>query len=112
MTKENIAAYGKKICKIGGYLLLALVPVFSYLLFELVTGNLETIPWYMAALNIGWIYVLYLIVLGISGTSRIAVPLVSILLLIASLAEAFVVAFRERPVMFWDVLALPTCILR
>ena len=82
--KENIAAYGKKICKIGGYLLLALVPVFSYLLFELVTGNLETIPWYMAALNIGWIYVLYLIVLGISGTSRIAVPLVSILLLIAS----------------------------
>ena len=108
MTKENIAAYGKKICKIGGYLLLALVPVFSYLLFELVTGNLETIPWYMAALNIGWIYVLYLIVLGISGTSRIAVPLVSILLLIASLAEAFVVAFRERPVMFWDVLALPT----
>ena len=85
-----------------------LAPVFSYLLFEWVTGNLGTVPWYMAALNIGWNYVLYLVVLGISGSSRIAVPVISISLLIASLAEAFVVAFRERPVMFWDVLALPT----
>ena len=108
MTREKVKEYGKKYGRIGGYGCLMLAPVFSYLLFEWVTGNLGTVPWYMAALNIGWNYVLYLVVLGISGSSRIAVPVISISLLIASLAEAFVVAFRERPVMFWDVLALPT----
>ena len=108
MTREKAKEYGKKYGRIGGYGCLMLAPVFSYLLFEWVTGNLGTVPWYMAALNIGWNYVLYLVVLGISGSSRIAVPVISISLLIASLAEAFVVAFRERPVMFWDVLALPT----
>ena len=110
MTREKVREYGKKYGRIGGYGCLMLAPVFSYLLFEWVTGNLGTVPWYMAALNIGWNYVLYLVVLGISGSSRIAVPVISISLLIASLAEAFVDAALdwERPVMFWDVLALPT----
>ena len=100
MTREKVKEYGKKYGRIGGYGCLMLAPVFSYLLFEWVTGNLGTVPWYMAALNIGWNYVLYLVALGVSGSSRIAVPVISISLLIASLAEAFGVAFRERPVMF------------
>lgn len=84
------------------------VPCISYFLFEYVTGNLATIPSYMAALNIGWIYVLYLLVFAASGRTRIAIPVVSILLFILSLAEAFVVSFRSRPIMFWDILAFGT----
>lgn len=87
---------------------LMLVPCASYVLFELVTGNLATVPSYMAALNIAWIYALYLTAFALSGRSRVAVPLVSVALYLISLAEAFVVAFRGRPIMFWDVFALRT----
>ena len=62
----------------------------------------------MAALNICWAYVLYLVLTGITGTTRISVPVVSIALLILSFAETFVVDFRDRPIMIWDVLAVRT----
>ena len=91
-----------------GYLCLFLVPCLSYYLFEYVTGNLENISIFMAALNICWAYVLYLVLTGITGTTRISVPVVSIALLILSFAETFVVDFRDRPIMIWDVLAVRT----
>ena len=108
MDRELIWKRGKIAARWTGTVCLMLVPCASYVLFELVTGNLATVPSYMAALNIGWIYALYLAVFAISGRSRFAVPLVSTALYLISLAEAFVVAFRGRPIMFWDVFALRT----
>ena len=108
MTKENILPLARKAAHILFTVFLMTVPCISYFLFEYVTGNLATIPSYMAALNIGWIYVLYLLVFAASGRTRIAIPVVSILLFILSLAEAFVVSFRSRPIMFWDILAFGT----
>lgn len=108
MTKENILPLARKAARILFTIFLMTVPCISYFLFEYVTGNLATIPSYMAALNIGWIYILYLLVFAASGRTRIAIPAVSILLFILSLAEAFVVSFRSRPIMFWDILAFGT----
>ena len=108
MTKEKIIPLARKTVHILFTLFLLTVPCISYFLFEYVTGNLATIPSYMAALNIGWIYTLYLLVFAATGRTRIAVPAVSILLFILSLAEAFVVSFRSRPIMFWDILAFGT----
>lgn len=98
----------KYIIKGTGYLCLFLVPCLSYYLFEYVTGNLENIPVFMAVLNICWAYVLYLAFTGITGTTRISVPIVSVALLLISFAETFVVDFRDRPIMIWDVLAVRT----
>lgn len=98
----------KYIMKGTGYLCLFLVPCLSYYLFEYVTGNLENIPVFMAVLNICWAYVLYLAFTGITGTTRISVPIVSVALLLISFAETFVVDFRDRPIMIWDVLAVRT----
>lgn len=108
MTKENRNQYLKIIWNIIGTVCLLLVPCVSYILFEYVTGNLATVSVSMAALNIAWIYVLYLIVFALSGTSRVAVPVVSAALFVLSVAEAFVVVFRDRPIMLWDVLAFKT----
>lgn len=108
VTKETRNKYLKIIWEIFGTVCLLLVPCVSYVLFEYVTGNLATVPAGMAALNIAWIYVLYLAVFAVSGTSRVAVLSVSAALLALSLAEAFVVAFRDRPILLWDVLALRT----
>ena len=108
MDREQIWKRGKTAARWIGTACLLLVPCASYVLFELVTGNLAAVPSYMAALNIGWIYVLYLAAFAVCGRTRIAVPLVSVSLYLISLAEAFVVAFRGRPIMFWDVFALRT----
>lgn len=89
-------------------IILLLIPCMSYVLLEYVTGNLASVSLYYAALNIGWIYVLYLVVFALSGSTRIAIPTVSIFLYIISAAECLVVGFRDRPIMFWDVLAFGT----
>lgn len=85
-----------------------LMPVISYVLFEYVTGNLSSIRWEMAVLNILWIAVFYLVVFAVVGNSRAAVPIVSVLLWGISAAEVFVVSFRGTPIMIWDVMAFGT----
>jgi len=108
VTEENKIKIIKYIWYIVGTVSLLMVPVVSYFMFEYVTGNLDTVPYYMAALNIGWIYVLYLALFAVTGRTRIAVPAASCALYIISLAETFVVAFRGRPIMLWDVMAFRT----
>lgn len=92
----------------GGVLGLIMSPVFSYLLFEYVTGNLLKIPVSQAVMNVGWMFLLYLAVFSLSGSSRVSIPVSSFIFYFISLAEAFVVSFRDRPIMLWDVLAVKT----
>lgn len=94
--------------KAAGFLLLFLMPVASYLVFETITGNLQFIWAERAVLNILWIGVFYLIAFAVSGTSRIAVPVISLLLFVLAVAEALVVEFRGTPIMVWDLLAFRT----
>ena len=108
MTKENKIKIIKNIWYIAGTVCLLMAPAASYFMFEYVTGNLATVPSYMAALNIGWNYVLYLALFAVTGRTRIAVPAASCALYVISLAETFVVAFRGRPIMLWDVMAFRT----
>ena len=108
MTKENKIKIIKYIWYIVGTVSLLMAPVVSYFMFEYVTGNLDTVPYYMAVPNIGWIYVLYLALFAVTGRTRIAVPAASCVLYVISLAETFVVAFRSRPIMLWDVMAFRT----
>ena len=108
MTNENKIKIIKYIWYIVGTVSLLMAPVVSYFMFEYVTGNLDTVPYYMAVLNIGWIYVLYLALFAVTGRTRIAVPAASCVLYVISLAETFVVAFRSRPIMLWDVMAFRT----
>ncbi|MFR3752171.1 MAG: hypothetical protein ACLTW9_07125 [Enterocloster sp.] len=51
---------------------------------------------------------LYLALFAVTGRTRIAVPAASCILYVISLAETFVVAFRGRPIMLWDVMAFRT----
>ncbi len=110
MIKERLRNW----CKTAGIFtntaIMLLIPCTSYILFEYVTGNLHAIPLFMAVLNIGWIYLLYLAVFAVSGSTRIGIPLTAVFLYIVSVAEFLVAGFRGRPIMIWDVLALGTAI--
>ena len=94
--------------KAAGFLLLFLMPVFSFIAFETITGNLQWIGEERMLWNILWIAVFYMIAFAVSGTSRIAVPLISLLFFVLAAAEAMVEVFRGTPMMVWDLLAVET----
>ena len=64
----------------GAIALFLLSPVFSYVMFEFVTGNFVMVLPKNAVLNIVWMFALYLLVFGISGSTRISGPVSSVLL--------------------------------
>lgn len=107
MKKEQFISWCRRTGIFAAGILL-LISCVSYILFEYVTGNLSAIVLSKAILNVGWIYVLYLICFSVSGSTRISIPIVSISLYLMSVAETLVVGFRGRPIMFWDVLAFRT----
>lgn len=107
-TNTRTNSYVRRIGRGTGILCLLLVPAVSFVLFEYVTGNLHSISRNLSRLNIGWFYAYYILLFGLTGSSRLMLPLASVSLYIISLAETFVVSFRDRPIMIWDVLAVRT----
>lgn len=105
-TSEHRIIYALR--SLVGLIGFMLMPAVSFYFFETVTGNISYIEHYQAFLNICLNFCIYLLILGISGTTRIAVPFSSALLFALSLAEAFVVDFRSRPIMPWDITSLGT----
>ncbi len=108
MIRERLLKW----CKNAGIFIttaiMLLIPCASYILFEYVTGNLSAISPAMAVLNIGWIYLLYLTVFAVSGSTGVGISLTAVFLYFVSAAEYLVTSFRGRPIMIWDVLALRT----
>ncbi len=100
------------ICHMGWSLLGAVgffaMPAVSFVLFETVTGNLEHILPLMCRLNVLWYYVVYLVIFGILGTSRLTVPVASGFFYALSLAEVFVMEYRGSPILPADLLAAKT----
>ncbi|MBQ2105724.1 MAG: LTA synthase family protein, partial [Lachnospiraceae bacterium] len=87
---------------------LILSPFISYVLFEYVTGNLQSIPLNMALLNVYWIALFYLIIFAVTGSSRLTIGIAGGIVYFISLAETFVVSFRGRTIMLSEVLAIKT----
>lgn len=105
---ENLKwKHGKTAAGVIGMLL---APFLSYIMFEYVTENLTYIPTKMALLNICLIYFVYLAVFAVSGSSRITVPVSSGIFFVISVAEAFVLSFRGRPILVSELMALETAI--
>jgi len=108
--KQQLIKCSKKAGVILITLILLLIPIFSYILFEYVTGNIGSISIYWSVFNIILIYLLYLVAFAITGSTRLAIPSISIFLFALSAAEYMVVMFRDRPIMFWDILAFQTAV--
>ena len=87
-----------------------LMPLLVFVAAESVTGNLLHITPLCIALNVAVYYLLYFGVFVIFRTTRVGWAILSVLLYVLAAAEYFVISFRERPVMIWDVLALRTAL--
>lgn len=85
-------------------------PAVSYVIFEGITGSLTAIHGKYLIINLVFYYTLYLLAAGITNSTRIAYPLLNTVLTILALAEYFVLQFRGRPIMVWDVMAFKTAL--
>lgn len=88
--------------------LLILTPALVFVIGEMITGNLFSITPLSMALNLAVYELLFLGALIFFRGNRISWPVLTTALTILAAAEYFVIGFRERPIMIWDVLALRT----
>lgn len=90
--------------KIIDNILILLVPIFSYIMFESNTGSLGTInEIHLITINILCYYTIYLLVFIILNNTKFTVIFVSTVLFILSLVEFYVSTFRGRPLMLGDL---------
>lgn len=84
-----------------------LMPAMVFVAAETVMGNLGSIDPLCIVLNLAVYYMLYLGVYTIFRTTK-GWAVLNVLLYVLALVEYFVISFRERPAMIWDVLAIRT----
>lgn len=106
--RKKVWKYVKILAKGTKIFLHMFMPVLSFLLFEWVTGNLFHLSRPFLVLGILWTAVFYLAAFGIFGNTRFSLPLVSLFFYSLSVAETFVMEFRQNPIMLWDIFSLPT----
>ena len=85
-----------------------LVPFFMLLVSEGATGNLFRLSATGVVLGTAVYYILYLGVFFFAGTTKASWLLLNLAVYGLAAGEYFVISFRERPAMIWDVLALRT----
>ena len=85
-----------------------LVPFLMLLVSEGVTGNLLRLFAPGVVLGTAVYYILYLGVFFFAGTTKVSWLLLNLAVYGLAAGEYFVISFRERPAMIWDVLALRT----
>ena len=88
--------------------LLLAAPALMYFVFEFITGSLTQIRGVYLLLNLCFYYLIYLTVFALVGTTRVSYLVLNTFFTIWGLAEYYVVQFRARPIMLWDVLAVKT----
>ena len=108
--RKKVWKYVKILAKGTKIFLHLFMPVLSFLLFEWVTGNLFHLSRPFLVLGILWTAVFYLAAFGIFGNTRFSLPLVSLFFYSLSVAETFVMEFRQNPIMLWDIFSLPTAL--
>ena len=85
-----------------------LVPFLMLLVSEGATGNLFRLSAPGVILGTAVYYILYLGVFFFAGTTKASWLLLNLAVYGLAAGEYFVISFRERPAMIWDVLALRT----
>ncbi|MDO4295629.1 MAG: LTA synthase family protein [bacterium] len=93
-----------------GAVCLLVNPALMYVTFEWITGNLTNIHGRYLLFNLAIFYAVYLTVFALSNAPRISNTILNAIFTFWAMAEYFVVDFRARPIMIWDILAVRTAI--
>ena len=91
-----------------GRLLCYTSPLFCYGIFEGITGNLLQIHGEFIVWNLFFYYTIYLLIFGLTNSTRLSILPLNLMFTVWAIAEYFVVDFRNRPIMFSDLMAWQT----
>lgn len=94
----------KKIGIIIGFL----SPVVMFCVFEWFTGNLLEIEWIYRILNLMLFFLIYFMVFSFTNSMRAGFTVLNGIFTVWAAAEYYVMEFRGRPIMIWDILAFRT----
>lgn len=89
------------------------MPFFSFYMFETIAGNFKTImenSMGIILLNLCIWYLLYILMFAVTNHVRHTILILNTAAYILAVANAFVVQFREQPIMVMDIKSLSTAI--
>ena len=98
----------KKIRQGIGIVCLLINPALMYIIFEWITESLNQVQGIYIVLNLAIFYEVYLVIFALSNSMRISYVILNGVFTFWAMAEYFVVGFRERPIMLWDIMAFRT----
>lgn len=101
----------KKPAKILAILTLCIMPAVSFFMFEMVAGNFFTILHNkvgLVLLNLMIWHLLYAVVFALTNRVRFTVIFLNTFTYLFAVANAFVVQFREQPIMLMDLKSFKT----
>lgn len=85
-----------------------LVAMTGYVCIEWMNGNIDNLSWFGAVANGIPIFVLYLIVLLVCNSEKIASSITLVLCGLIGICEYYVVLFRAKPILPWDLVTIET----
>lgn len=91
----------------AGTAVLILTPFVMFGVFEWITGNLMEIELIYRILNLLLFFLLYFVVFAVTNSMGVGFSLLNVILTVWALAEHYVVEFRGRPIMIWDIWLFP-----
>lgn len=92
----------------AGTAVLILTPFVMFGVFEWITGNLMEIALIYRILNLLLFFLLYFVVFAVTNSMGVGFSLLNVILTVWALAEHYVVEFRGRPIMIWDIMDFRT----
>lgn len=107
--KKTTGTYSQKIWAVKNLILMLLVPIANFYLFEFYIHNpFQDIAFPIQLMNIFLFELLMLLFFMLFGNLKWALRLQSILFLLVGLANYYVLSFRSAPIMPWDIYSLGT----
>lgn len=107
--KKTTGTYSPKIWAVKNLILMLLVPIANFYLFEFYIHNpFQDIAFPIQLMNIFLFELLMLLFFMLFGNLKWALRLQSILFLLVGLANYYVLSFRSAPIMPWDIYSLGT----
>lgn len=98
----------KKLYLLKDIPIILFTPIYIYIIFEYITGNVLNITGINMVLNLVFLYIFYINLFFITNSIRFSYISLNICFLLLAIAEYFVTEFRGRPLMLADFLAFQT----
>ena len=99
-----------KFNKVGSWIIYIVSSVTTFLILERCTHSPLEMKFSIVLLNVSIIFIIFIILLFLTGKSYIGGTISLLIFMILGLANVFVIQFRSSPIVPWDIYSIKTAI--